>query len=112
MNFDKNLVGGSSDMLLLHLLRSRDMYGYEIIRELRLRSDDRFNFKEGTLYPILHKLEIRGYVKSYDYTCENGRHRNYYTITDEGRQKLDSELQKWREFTTCVEKVLAEPALA
>jgi DNA-binding PadR family transcriptional regulator len=65
MKIDKGLIGGSTILLLLSLLEESDRYGYEIIKELEMRSDKAFQFKEGTLYPVLHKLENSGYVKSY-----------------------------------------------
>ena len=75
---DKNLVGGSTMLMLLSLLEEKDCYGYEIIKELKERSQNVFPFKEGTLYPVLHKMENLGYVKSYRAQAENGKERKYY----------------------------------
>ena len=63
---DKNLLSGSTTLLVLSLLSSGDKYGYEMIAELEARSDHTFTLKEGTLYPILHTLEKDGAVKSYE----------------------------------------------
>ncbi|MBE6991715.1 MAG: helix-turn-helix transcriptional regulator [Ruminococcaceae bacterium] len=113
MNFDKNLMGSSSEMLLLSLLSTQDMYGYQMIKELKSRSDDSFDFKEGTLYPILHKMESKGLVRSYEQVAENGRNRTYYAITDEGRNKYREQLAQWEEFSRSVDKVVsAQPAMA
>ena len=113
MNFDKNLIGSSSEMLLLSLLVGQDMYGYQMIKELKARSDDSFDFKEGTLYPVLHKMESKGLVRSYEQTAENGRSRTYYAITDEGRGKYRKQLAQWEEFSRSVDKVIsAQPAMA
>ncbi len=57
MQIDKGLIGGSTTLLLLSLLNESDKYGYEIIKELEHRSDETFQFKEGTLYPVLHNLK-------------------------------------------------------
>ena len=57
MKFDKGLIAGSSTLLVLSLLEGCDMYGYQMIEELARRSNDAFQMKEGTLYPILHSLE-------------------------------------------------------
>ena len=76
MEIDKGLIGGSTVMLLLSLLKERDMHGYEIIKELKDRSENIFEFKEGTLYPVLHRMEGAELVKSYRREAENGKMLN------------------------------------
>ena len=66
MGIDKALLSGSTTMLILKLLVEKDMYGYQMIEELSRRSDDTFNLKAGTLYPLLHGLENDGLVSAYD----------------------------------------------
>ncbi len=105
LKIDKGLIGGSSVLLLLSLLEESDRYGYEIIKELELRSDKTFQFKEGTLYPVLHKLENSGYVKSYLAKGDTGKQRKYYQITKRGEKQLVEEKKKWKLFTTAVNKV-------
>ena len=63
MGIDKNLVQGSMALLLLRLLETKDMYGYEMIEALRSKSNNVFELKAGTLYPLLHSLESKGYVR-------------------------------------------------
>lgn len=63
---DKSLLSGSNTMLLLQLLKDQDMYGYQMIEELRKRSQDVFEMKVGTLYPLLHSLEKSGFLQSYE----------------------------------------------
>lgn len=106
MDFDKGLIGGSTILLILSLLEETDRYGYEITRELELRSDKAFQLKEGTLYPVLHKLENNGYVKSYRAKGERGRERKYYKITRNGKKQLEKEKEKWDMFSTSVNKVI------
>ena len=65
MKLDKGLVGGSTILLVLTLLAEKDYYGYEIIKTLEDRSDKTFEFKEGSLYPVLHRLENDGFVDGY-----------------------------------------------
>ena len=77
MNIKKELSKGSSSLLVLSVLESKDMYGYQIIKEIELRSEKVFSFKEGTLYPILHTFEKDGFVKSYWDESEQGRKRKY-----------------------------------
>jgi DNA-binding PadR family transcriptional regulator len=88
------------------LLEETDRYGYEIIKELELRSDKAFQFKEGTLYPVLHKLENNGYVKSYMVKGDAGKARRYYQITRNGKKQLVEEKKKWEMFSISVNKVI------
>ncbi len=106
MEFDKSLIGGSTVLLILSLLKETDRYGYEIIRELESRSDKAFQLKEGTIYPVLHKLENDGYVKSYKAEGERGRARKYYEITRSGEKQLAEEMKKWNKFSISVNKII------
>lgn len=110
MKIDKGFIGGSTNLLILHLLKSKDMYGYEIIRKLEEKSDNTFQFKEGTLYPVLHRLEKEGYVKSYKKKGTSGRVRKYYKITDRGRKQFIEEKKHWQVFSSSVEKVIGGDA--
>lgn len=84
MGIDKNLVQGSMALLLLRLLETKDMYGYEMIEALRSKSNNVFELKAGTLYPLLHSLESKGYVMSYE-DASSGKKRRYYQLTEAGR---------------------------
>jgi PadR family transcriptional regulator, regulatory protein PadR len=106
MEIDKGLIGGSTVLLILSLLEESDLYGYEIIRRLEQRSDNTFQFKEGTLYPVLHKLENKGYVKSYLSKSDAGKERKYYKITNHGKKQLTEEKEKWEMFSASVNKVI------
>ena len=75
MKFEKSLLSGSTPLLVLSLLKDGDKYGYEMIEQLAMRSDDTFLMKEGTLYPLLHALEKQGFVSSYSRTAPSGRQR-------------------------------------
>lgn len=106
MKIDKGFIAGSTTLLLLSLLDEADKYGYEIIKELEARSDKTFQFKEGTLYPVLHKLEKEGYVKSYMAIGDTGKERRYYQITKKGQRQLAEEKKKWQIFSQSVNKVI------
>ena len=101
MKFDKGLVAGSSTMLVLSLLEGSDMYGYQMIEELARRSNDAFQMKEGTLYPILHGLE-----------APTGRQRKYYKLTAKGKKLLDEKRAEWEAFNHGVNSVLSGGANA
>ena len=107
MNYDKGLIGGSTVLLVLSLLQEQDRYGYEIIKELHIRSEKAFQFKEGTLYPVLHRLEAKGYVKSYKAKGDTGKARKYYKITKAGIEELKEETEAWESFCENVRKVIA-----
>ena len=87
MAVDKSLVSGSTMMLILKLLEEKDMYGYEMIETLREKSENVFELKAGTLYPLLHALEEKEFVKSYEQEA-GGKTRKYYSITKKGKECL------------------------
>ncbi len=105
MNIKKELTKGSSAMLVLSVLEKEELYGYMIIKRISERSENAFNFKEGTLYPILHNFEANGYVKSYTVQTE-GRLRKYYKITEKGRKTLNEAKEEWNAYTASVRKVI------
>lgn len=108
MKINKELIKGSTSILILRLLDQKDMYGYEMIKEIDLRSNGIFSFKEGTLYPILHSLECENMIEAYWEEGETKRKRKYYRITDEGRLKLKEKKEEWELFRSTVDKVLWE----
>lgn len=105
MAIDKSLVSGSMTMLLLKLLEEKDMYGYEMIETLRERSNNVFELKAGTLYPLLHNLESKGYVASYEKDA-GGKTRKYYSITKAGRKASDDKKKEWEEYSRGVRGVI------
>lgn len=106
MKFDKDLMKGSTKMLILNLLSTGDMYGYQMVKELENRSDNTFTLKEGTMYPILHSLESEGMVEAYWEVSETGRKRKYYQITSSGRKLLEEKKKEWALYSFAVNKVI------
>ncbi len=105
MKIDKELLKGSTDLLVLSVLENKNMYGYQMIKEIKMKSKDLFEFQEGTLYPILHKLEEKKYISSYwDEVC--GKKRKYYTITTEGKRHYKAKKEEWRNFSGSVNQVI------
>lgn len=103
---DKGLIAGSTTMLVLKLLEDKDMYGYQMIEELSKKSDQTFNLKAGTLYPILHGLEIDGMVTSYEENADSARVRKYYRLTQKGKKLLAAKQSEWTTYSQAVHKVL------
>lgn len=106
MAVEKSLISGSTTMLLLRLLDEKDMYGYEMIDTLRKKSNNVFELKAGTLYPLLHTLEEKGMLKSYEQDFA-GKTRKYYSITKEGKGVLEQKTSEWNEYKNAVSSVLA-----
>ena len=106
MKFEKTLIGGSTALLVLSLLSDGDKYGYEMVLELARRSDNAFELKEGTLYPLLHALEKAGEVRAYAQTAPSGRERRYYALTERGRGRLQEKTEEWNCFAESVNAVL------
>ena len=105
MAISKELLKGSSSILVLSVLERDDLYGYRIIREIEIRSDSTFFMSEGSLYPILHALEKEKYLNSY-WEEHDGRKRKYYHITKKGLKQLQNKKEEWKLFSTSVNKVL------
>lgn len=103
---DKELMKGSTAILILSLLEKEDMYGYSITSKLKKKSENIFEMKEGTLYPMLHGLEEADAVDSYWQDSDNGKRRKYYKITKKGKALLDRKKEEWSLYTRAVNSVL------
>ena len=98
MSIKHELIANSIDSLLLSLLSERPMYGYHIIKELDGRSQGYFKFKEGTLYPALHRLEKSGLIEGKWQALPSGQQRKYYHITEKGDATLADKKSGWKDF--------------
>lgn len=106
MPIDKSLMAGSTTTLILKLLEEKDMYGYQMIETLAQKSDNTFNMKAGTLYPILHNLENNGFVESYEKEQSNGKIRKYYHLTSKGKKLLQEKHREWITYSSAVNSIL------
>lgn len=106
MPIDRTLISGSMSMLILRLLSEKDMYGYEMIETLRKRSENVFELKAGTLYPLLHSLEDKNFLTCYEQEIL-GKTRKYYSITKEGTRFLEKKRDEWNQYAKAVTNVLA-----
>jgi PadR family transcriptional regulator PadR len=103
--YRKELLKGSTETILLALLVDGPMYGYQLVEEMDTRSSGYFRFKEGTLYPALHRLARDELIEGSWQRAPTGQARRYYYITAEGRKRLASMLQEWGRFTTAINLV-------
>ena len=106
MEIEKTLISGSMGMLVMKLLERGDMYGYQMIDELRRRSDDTFHLKAGSLYPLLHGLEEKGYVTAYEREASAGKARRYYHLTTAGHDALHEKEHSWNLYAAAVSRVM------
>ena len=104
---DRDLIAGTLDMLILHALRRGSAHGYAIARFIEDASSDVLRVEEGALYPALHRLEVRGEVRSQWGISENNRRAKYYRLTVLGRRVLDSEASHWRRLSAAVTRVMS-----
>lgn len=103
---DRELKRGTLEMILLRLLSERPMYGYEIVSELRGRLGEQFSLKEGTLYPVLYRLENAGWIEARWETAERGVPRKYYRLTRPGVGQLRALVREWRAYAKTVSGLL------
>ena len=108
--YHKELLKGNTETLLLSLLTNEAMYGYQIVKEMEGRSDGYFRFKEGTLYPALHRLEKAGLVEGTWKEATSVVPRRYYNITLKGHKVLEERLSEWRRFSRAVDSIMLAQA--
>jgi DNA-binding PadR family transcriptional regulator len=108
MKDTSQLKKGVLEILALHLLSETDMYGYQLISELDRQSDGFFKMKEGTLYPVLYRLEDAGYIVNYwePESEKRGVRRKYYRITLTGRQRATDLKQELQAFVASIQQIL------
>jgi PadR family transcriptional regulator PadR len=105
LKISRELLKGSTNMLVLSLLENENMYGYQMIKKLSERSQNVFELQEGTLYPILHSLEEKNYITSY-WDNTGAKKRKYYSITKEGKKHLREKKDEWRTFSNGINQVV------
>jgi len=109
VGYARELLKGNTDSLILTLVAQGPRYGYQIIKELEARSQGYFRFREGTIYPALHRLERQGYLSSRWQRLPSGQERRYYHITEKGQRALASMTQEWQGFSRAMNLVLQTP---
>ena len=96
---------GSAELLILSLLEDQPRHGYEIGSLIDLRSGGTLHFHVASLYPLLYRLEKRGWIQGRWIEKANQRRRRYYRLTTEGRRVLAAKRQKWQEFAGAVGRI-------
>ncbi|MBI2955429.1 MAG: PadR family transcriptional regulator [Chloroflexi bacterium] len=103
---DRELKRGTLEMMLLKLLAKGPMYGYQLVSTLEAQLGPEFQIKEGTLYPVLYRLEDGGFLETRWETVERGAPRKYYQLTDAGARQLQVLVGEWKAFVTRVNALL------
>ncbi|MBV8812205.1 MAG: PadR family transcriptional regulator [Acidobacteriaceae bacterium] len=102
---DQEWKKGSAELLVLSLLEDQPRHGYDISRLIQIRSGGVLRFHVTSLYPLLYRLEDRGWIIGRWVEKPEQRRRRYYTLTPEGRKVLRSQRQSWKEFVTAIGRV-------
>jgi len=101
-----DLPQGTLDLLILKTLALEPQHGWAISERIQQISSDVLRVQQGSLYPALHRLERRGWIKAKWGASENNRRAKYYELTHAGRKQLDAEERDWRKLTAAVGQVL------
>lgn len=102
---DRELKKGSAELLILSLLEARPRHGYEISKMIQERSEGRLRFKVASLYPLLYRLEERGWIAGRWIEKAGERRRRFYRLTSLGRKMLAAQRENWREFVDAVTQI-------
>jgi PadR family transcriptional regulator len=104
--FARNLAAGTYDLIVLDVLRDGPSYGYGIVKRIFEQSKRTIRWHEGTLYPVLHRLEKRGMLVSEWEGRKGSRQRRYYRLTARGRRAWREQRQHWRAFSRSINALL------
>ena len=104
-------MSGVPELLLLRLLAQREMYGYELVKTIRLVTDDAISLGEGVIYPVLNGLESNGSLKAKSKKVD-GRTSVYYSLNSKGKKRLEQLQSEWRRIQTGVSAALEAPGNA
>ena len=92
----KALIAASTKPVILSILLNGENYGYQIIQSVKRISGGQLEWSDGMLYPVLHRLEKDGFIRSKWKISDEGRRRKYYSITDSGREELEADMAQWK----------------
>ena len=108
VSISSDVIRGYNDTMILYLLKQKPSYGYEISKDIRKLTDEKYLIKETTLYSAFTRLENNGYVESYSKEAENGKRRTYYKITPAGEAYYKEKCDEWNLTKEVVEKFIQE----
>jgi PadR family transcriptional regulator, regulatory protein PadR len=103
--FDRELKKGSAELLALSLIDGRARHGYEIAKLIETRSQGRLSFNVASLYPLLYRLESRGWIEGRWVEKAGQRRRRYYRLTAQGRKVLATQREGWQQFADAIRRI-------
>ncbi len=108
MQFSKEILKGALDPVVLSILdRYGECYGYELVERIKEKTDGIFDLKEGTVYPLLYRMEDQGLITSSYKSMGKGKNRRYYEITDEGKKQLGNKKTEYGSFIKAMKRALS-----
>lgn len=102
---DRELKKGSAELLILSLLEARARHGYELRKQIEMRSDGVLKFNAASLYPLLYRLENRGWIEGKWVEKAGQRRRRFYKLTKEGKKVLASQRSTWQSFVAAINRI-------
>ena len=108
MAISSDLIRGYIEMIIMARLMKGDTYGYEINKELRIRTNGTFEIKEATLYSAFRRLETEGLIRSYWGPNETGARRRFCSLSEDGRKAFRAQLEEWRETRALLDLLLEQ----
>lgn len=109
MKLKKQMLDGNVETLLMTVLEDGTSYGYAIVRDLNQRAEGLLKLGEGTIYPVLHRMEEKGLIAAQWQLAENSRQRKYYRLTPKGHRALAENRQQWGILSELMQKIAATP---
>lgn len=101
-----DLMQGTLEMLILKAVSLEKLHGYGVLLRIQQMSGEQLVIQQGSLYPALHRLERRGWIKARWGTSDNNRRAKYYELTRSGQKQLEAETESWRKLTAAVDQIL------
>ncbi|HWC19818.1 MAG TPA: PadR family transcriptional regulator [Terriglobales bacterium] len=101
-----DLPQGTLDLLILKTINLQPLHGWAISERIQQISNEVLQVQQGSLYPALHRLERRGWIKAHWGASENNRRAKYYELTRAGRKQLEAEQESWQKLTAAVAQIL------
>jgi PadR family transcriptional regulator, regulatory protein PadR len=105
VTFGRDLMRGSLDLMVMSILTDGPLYGYLIQKRLREASGNMVRIQAGTLYPILHRLEVAGAIKA-RWESTTGRDRKWYELTAKGKRLLQQQAAEWHQYVDCIRQLI------
>lgn len=103
-----DVIRGYNDTMILYLLQKESSYGYEISKNIKALTNEKYIIKETTLYSAFTRMESNGYVESYSQEADNGKKRTYYRITQKGRDYYSEKCEEWNLTKEVVGKFIVQ----